>query len=130
MVIYSSSERYIRNYARSMNVEHRFWTKGSRTKNSVFSIVTLQQAFPLGVDVSPFAMGKLLSTGVVWGLHVLGIFSKTLGLNTDRVLPVSKSASASTGMPNTYTGINRPFSLWWWWGGGGGVSNLGPWCVM
>ena len=67
-------------------------------------------------------MRKLLPTGVVWGLHALGIFSKTLGLRTDKVLPVSKSAS--TGIPNTSTGINRPFSLW------GGVSYLGPWGVL
>ena len=62
-------------------------------------------------------MRKLLSTGVILGLHLSGIFSNIWGLNTLKVLPVSRRAS--TGIPNTSTEINNPFSF------GGGALDLG-----
>ena len=77
-------------------------------KNSVFWITSWTHAFPLGVEVSPFAIRRLLSTGLNLGLRPSGIFSNTRGLRTDNVLPVSNKASI--GIPHTSTLINRPFS--------------------
>ena len=59
--------------------------------------------------MSPFAIRKVFSTGVTWGLGSSGIFSNISGLSTDIVLPVSRRAS--TKIPKTYTVINKPFSF-------------------
>ena len=59
--------------------------------------------------MSPFAIRRVFSTGVTWGLDSSRIFSKTSGLSTDIVLPVSRRAS--TEIPKTFTVINKPFSF-------------------
>ena len=75
-----------------------------------FSILNnkLNTCFSFEVEVSPFAIRRLLSTGHSLGLRPSGMFSNTRGLRMDNVLPLSNKASI--GIPHTSTLINIPFS--------------------